>query len=241
MIGRTMQENEKLIDKYVGSKLKQRRKVLGLTQAELSRLLGLSPQQLQRYETGENSISIARAIELSNSLNVKLSYFYDGAPVQELLGKKIVSELFSKELNRPLRLLLVEDSSSDELLFRKAVDKSNVISEIHVISQSENVMDFLLGYHAEFANEPPDIIILDINMPRLSGLALLKKIKEVSKFKTLPVIMLTNSVRSKDMLDSYAAQANGFIQKNPDLLEFYNDIALMLQYWNRLMVLPSYA
>lgn len=236
-----MEEDNKILDKYVGCKIKERRKSLGLTQAELAEILGLSHQQVQRYESGENTISMARAIELARRLNVKLNYFYDGAPLTDKIGKKIENGLYTKESNRAVRLLLVEDSSSDEILFRKAVSKSNVSTDIHVIQNPENVMDFLTKHRTEFDNEKPDIIVLDINMPRLSGIGLLKKIKSNVQLKNLPVIMLTNSVRSKDLLDSYANQANGFIQKNSDLQAFYEEIDLVLQYWSRAVVLPSYA
>ena len=236
-----MEENNKILDKHVGHKIRERRKTLGLTQAELADILGLSHQQVQRYESGENTVAMSRMLEIADSLNVKLDYFYANAPVARSTGHKVATGIITKNIDRPIRLLLVEDTSSDELLFRKAVSKSNIAADIHVIQNPQIVMDYLFNYDSKYGMERPDVVILDINMPRLSGLTLLKKIKGDPQLKTLSVIMLTNSVRSNDMLDAYASHANGFIQKNSDLHEFYEDINLVLQYWSRTVVLPTAA
>ena len=102
-------------------------------------------------------------------------------------------------------------------------------------------MDFLEHHHAKYGQPKPDIILLDINMPRINGLQLLAEIKNHPTYRMTPVIMLTNSVRSKDMLEAYASYANGFIQKNSDLALFYEDISRILHYWSRTVVLPSAA
>lgn len=235
-----MEEHNKILDKYVGHRIRERRKMLGLTQSELAEMLGLSHQQIQRYESGDNTVSMSRALEIARCMNTDLSYFYANAP-QERSALHKQDGVIKKDANRPLRILLVEDVSTDELLFRKAVDLSAVPAELHVIQKSENVLDFLTHHNTKYGVARPDIMVLDINMPRLNGLALLKKIKSDQKFGSMPVIMLTNSVRSKDMLDAYANQASGFIQKKSDLIAFYEDISLLLQYWSRTIVLPSAA
>ncbi|MFZ4761437.1 MAG: response regulator [Alphaproteobacteria bacterium] len=236
-----MEENNKLLDKHVGHKIKERRKILGLTQAELADILGLSHQQIQRYESGENTVSMSRMLEIADGLNIKAGYFYENAPLARPCEQKQANGIITKVMERPLRILLVEDTSSDELLFRKAVSKSNIEADIHVITNPENVMDFLHNHQLKYGAEPPDIAIVDINLPRINGLMLLKKIKSDHQWKSLPVIMLTNSIRSKDMQDAYANHANGFIQKNSDLLGFYEDVSILLQYWSKIVILPSAA
>jgi len=235
------EENNKILDKHIGLKIRERRKALGLTQGDLAQIIGISHQQVQRYESGENPLSMSRVLEISNILNVKPDYFYDKLPVSRNNAPRPQIGIIQKDINRPLRLLLVEDNITDEVLFRKAVAKSTILSELHVIQAPEKVFDFLKESLNENSAERPDIVILDINMPRMNGIELLKKIKSDAKLKILPVIMLTNSIRSKDMLDAYANHAGGFIQKNCELEEFFKDINRILQYWSKTVVLPHSA
>ncbi len=230
-----MEDYNKILAKFVGQKIRERRKALSLTQAELADLLGLSHQQVQRYESGENTISMATVLTLSKALNVKPEYFYENAPGAGEPERR--SGIMVREPNRPIRLLLVEDDYSEELLFRKAAEKSPMPAEIRAIQNPENVMSYLQNDRTEL----PDLIILDINMPHLNGIELLKQIRQDARLKNLPVVMLTNSVRTKDMLESYESFANGFIQKNSDLLRFFEDVDLILRYWSRTVVLPSVA
>ncbi len=236
-----MEENNKTLDKFVGHKIRERRKSIGLTQAELAEILHLSHQQVQRYEAGDNTVSTPRLLEIANVLNVKPSYFFDDAPLGKAAAPKNANGIISRNSERPLHLLLVEDSSSDEILFRKATEKSPVAVEIHTIQNPDQVLDFLQNHHEKYGQPMPDIILLDINMPRTSGLQILAEIKNNKAFQMMPVIMLTNSVRAKDMREAYANHANGFIQKNSDLMEFYEDINRILQYWGRTVVLPNAA
>ena len=231
------EQNNKILDKHIGNKIRERRKALGLTQGDLAQIIGISHQQVQRYESGENPLSMSRVLEIANVLNIKPDYFYENLPVSKNAGQKPQEGIIYKDTTRPLRLLLVEDNMTDEVLFRKAVANSEILAELHVIQTPEKVADYLKND----ANVRPDILILDINMPRMNGIELLKKIKADAKLRVLPVIMLTNSIRSKDMLDAYANHAGGFIQKNCELKEFYEDISRTLQYWQKTMVLPNSA
>lgn len=229
------EEDNKFLDKHIGDKIRQRRKALGLTQGELARIIGISHQQVQRYESGENPLSMSRLLEISNILNVKPDYFYENISTGKDAGQKITTGIIHKDSTRPLQIMLVEDSITDEVLFRKAVAGSAVAAELHVIQTPEKVIEYLKG------GTLPDIVVLDINMPRMNGIELLKEIKKDAKLRMLPVIMLTNSIRSKDMLDAYANNAGGFIQKNCELEEFYQDINRVLQYWSMTIVLPNAA
>lgn len=235
-----MDDDNKKLGKFVGNRIKERRKALGLTQADLARLLDLSHQQVQRYESGENTISVVSILRIAQVLNIKPDYFYQHAPLTQKDEKKDQG-ILSKNLNRPLRVLLIEDTYSDELLFRKAVEQSAIATEVAAIQDARAVMPYLTGADGRDGAEPPDIVLLDINMPHINGLELIKQIRGHEKLRNLPVVMLTNSVRSKDMLEAYASYANGFVQKNSDLFGFFEDVNRILEYWSRTAILPSAA
>lgn len=231
-----MQERDSnnLLDTMVGAKLRERRRALELTQSDLGEILGISHQQVQRYESGENTLSLQRLLEVANALNVKPEYFLDHAAKASPTRDKEVIE----KIQRPLRILLVEDSPADGILLREALKRIDVPTELHNIQHPEKVIPLLQSPDAR-AGFNPDLILLDINMPRMNGLELLKKIKHHDKLKTLPVVMLTNSIRPQDMLTAYRYHANGFVQKSTDIREFYQDIERVVSYWTRTIILPS--
>ena len=240
-VGRDVEEDNKILDRHIGGKIRERRKALRLTQEDLAKLLGLSHQQVQRYESGDNTVSVSRLLEIARGMNVGVDYFYANAPVSGKIGRKQDDPDILKKYSGALKILLVEDAPSDELLFRKAVEKSGIPATITSIQKSEIVTSYLLECRNKQPGSLPHILVIDINMPKLNGLELLKQIKRYPELGSIPALVLTNSVRSKDMLDAYANHASGFIQKNPDLYVFYKDIDVMLQYWTQVMIMPAAA
>lgn len=232
-----MDEDNKILDRFIGQKIKDRRKALDLTQGELAQVLGVSHQQVQRYESGENTITVSRLLEIARCLNVNLDYFYAQVPTRQMDGKMAEQGLIGRGRHRPLRLLLVEDSASDELLFRKGMEKSGVPVDFHAIQKPESVAPYLLEYAK--GRPLPDVIVMDINMPRLNGIDLLRQIKSYPQLSIIPIVMLTNSARSKDLTDAYAEHASGYIQKNSDLIGFFKDIELLLRYWSQVVLVPG--
>lgn len=235
------EQDNKLIDRYVGERMRSRRKASGLTQQELAEAIGISHQQVQRYESGENPLSLTRALEIAALLNVKPDYFYEGAPLGAAPADKSTDGIIRRNQQRPLKLLLVEDKPNDEMLFRKAVEQSSVACQVSAVQVPENVMPLLREQAAIGPTALPDLILLDINMPRINGLMLLQEIKKERGLRHIPIVMLTNSVRSKDLLDAYAMQANGFLQKSSELHMFYEDVSQLLHYWRHTMVLTNAA
>jgi len=229
-----MKDNSKTIDGYIGQKIRDRRTKLHISQAELGEMLGVSAQQVQRYESGENGVALGKLPLLASTLNVKPSYFTDDLPADDVVGNH-VSGVIKRGLHRPLRILLVEDDTNDVLLFQAALSKTAHQATLHHLQKAEQLLDYLGRCNAGNA---PDIILLDINMPRITGIELLQQVK-TSPRKRIPVIMLTNSVRTKDMLVCYEHHASGFIQKSPDLKQFYDDVDRILGYWSGMVVLPS--
>lgn len=235
-----MEHPNQTINRHVGHKIRERRSKLHLSQADLAHILGVSAQQVQRYEAGENAISLERLLQIANVLNVSSNYFLNDLPEDNAIGQEISCHIVARGLRRPLRILLVEDDPNDVILFQQALTHSSLAPHFYHLGKSDKVIDYL-QYHDEKYHQPyPDIIILDINMPRINGIDVLKKIKS-SAHKKLPVIILTNSVRTKDMIACYELQASGFIQKSVDLHQYFGDVARIINYWSEMAILPNAA
>lgn len=233
-----MSDIETSLETYVGARIRDRRRLMKLSQTELAGMLGISYQQLQKYENGSTALTLGRMMQMAQIMNVPPSFFYDGAPASTRPGDAPDSEVIVRTRTQPLQVLLVEDNSGDEILFRNAVEDSNAHVEVYTLSQADKVMDFLQNYESKYARPRPHLIVLDINLPRKDGLSLLEEIKGSEGAADIPVIMLTNSVRTKDMKESYRKNAAGFIQKSLDYQDFCDDVAAAMQYWSRAVVLP---
>lgn len=228
-----MTVSSKMIDSLIGQKIKQRRTQLSLSQADLGKLMGISAQQIQRYESGENTLNINRLIPLANFLNVRPEYFLNEVDISA--GEAPINAPISRGLKRPLRIMLVEDDPNDILLFEKALERMRSRAVCQPAQKPDEVLKTLSALPS---SDLPDIIILDLNMPRIGGIELLRQLKQ-SAFKPIPVVVMTNSVRAQDMLDCYAEQAGGFIQKSTDLYDYYRDIERIIAYWSDINTLPA--
>lgn len=231
-------EHHSSINVYIGQRIRERRKLLHLNQSQLAKLMGLSYQQIQKYESGASHVSIRKLLFFAKILNVPPNYFYEGIDVDEHIGKRIETNIIQKIRTVPLRILLVEDNSADVILFKKSLHSCSELAEVHVIHDPETVMDFLLHHESKFGQKSPDILVIDLSMPKLNGLDLLKTIKKHPKTMELPVIILTNSINIKDMMESYKHGAAGFIQKSVDLNEYMESLDVMVKYWSKIVALP---
>ncbi len=227
------------IEQYVGNKIRERRKLLKLNQTELANLLGISYQQVQKYESGATTLTLGRLMHIAQILNVQPNYFYDGAPTQELAAPAQASDVISRERKRPLQVLLIEDNSSDEILFKNAVEQCGIPADIYSMQQPDRVMDFLQNHDSKYGRPRPDVIVLDLNLPKISGMELLKLIKKNPTLVDIPVVVLTNSIRVQEMQECYRLNGAGFIQKSIDLDEFCEDIATAMKYWAKTVILPA--
>ena len=115
-----------------------------------------------------------------------------------------------------IKMLLAEDDEDDRMFFRQALEISDILSELAEVTDGRQVIDFLLDQQNSFT---PDIIFLDINMPVMDGKSCLREIRQQEKFAGIPVIILSTSVRLKDIEDTYRNGANRYISK----MLFYSD------------------
>lgn len=224
---------------YVGQRIRERRKLLKMSQGQLAEMMGFSYQQMQKYETGASQVSVSKMLQFAKILNVPATYFYEGAKLDDEIGKAIPTDIIQKSRTNPLNVLLVEDSPADVILFRKALSACSEQVDLNVIHDSESVSDFLHNHQTKYGKPMPDLVILDLSMPKITGLQLLKSIKINSETVILPVLILTNSVSKKEMQEAYRLGAAGFIQKSVDMEQFMETIEITMSYWSKAVALPT--
>jgi CheY-like chemotaxis protein len=139
----------------------------------------------------------------------------------------------------PVEILLAEDNPGDVALTRRALRHSKVHNNLHVVQDGEEAMRFLRreGDHSEAPR--PDLVLLDINMPRKTGLEVLEDVKSDQDLRTIPVCMLTTSEDDQDILAAYARHANAFVKKPVDLEQFVEVVRQIEEFWFTIVKLPK--
>lgn len=135
---------------------------------------------------------------------------------------------------RQVEILLVEDNPDDVELTLHALRKENLANNIHVARDGEEALEFLFcnGAHAERAKDrPPKLILLDLKLPKVDGMEVLKRIKDDPQTKTIPVVILTSSKEERDLIQVYGLGANSYIQKPVDFDQFRETVKTLGLYW----------
>lgn len=139
---------------------------------------------------------------------------------------------------RPIEILLVEDSPTDVLMAEEALQHAKVLNNLNVVENGVDAMAFL---HREgvYANaRRPDLILLDLNLPRKDGREVLAEIKADRELKIIPVVVLTTSKAEEDVLKSYGLHANCYITKPVDFSNFAAVVRAIEQFWFTVVTLP---
>jgi CheY-like chemotaxis protein len=140
---------------------------------------------------------------------------------------------------RSIHILLVEDNEGDILLTKEALQEGKVINHISVVRDGEEALDFLNKEGKYTDADFPDLILLDVNLPRKNGHEVLHFVKTSEHIKHIPVIMLTTSSSDKDIKLSYANHANCYITKPVESDSFLNVVAGIESFWINIVKLPS--
>ncbi|MCC5938799.1 MAG: response regulator [Lunatimonas sp.] len=138
-----------------------------------------------------------------------------------------------------IHILLVEDNEGDILLTREALAEGNFDHELSVVKDGKEAMQFLVQEEPFDRTKKPDLVLLDINLPKKSGHEVLSFIKNKEEIKHIPVIMLTTSSSNSDILKAYKNHANCFITKPVDVEDFMETVAMIDKFWFKTAVLPS--
>ncbi len=137
-------------------------------------------------------------------------------------------------LKRDVLILLVEDDPTHRLLVRKSLENNSVKNEIREVEDGQEALDYIYGrdkYSDRAAYPMPDLILLDVKMPRVDGFEVLQTIKNDPKLKHIPVIMLTTSTREEEIARGYEKGANAYVTKPIDFKEFSEKIKNINLFW----------
>lgn len=131
-------------------------------------------------------------------------------------------------------ILLVEDNPDDEALAIRALKRHHIANEIVVAHDGVEALDYLFGtgiYTGRDISIKPTVILLDLKLPRIDGLEVLRRLREDERTKLLPVVVLTTSNEEQDLLNSYSLGCNSYIRKPVDFLQFSDAIRQLGMYW----------
>ena len=136
--------------------------------------------------------------------------------------------------DRQIEILLVEDNKDDVELTLHALRKENLANHIHVARDGEEALEFLFcnGAHADRSfDHPPKLILLDLKLPKVDGMEVLKRLKADPRTQTIPVVILTSSKEERDLVQGYGLGANSYIQKPVDFDQFRDTVKSVGFYW----------
>ena len=134
-------------------------------------------------------------------------------------------------------ILLVEDNEGDILLTREAFEESKIVNNIRAIKDGQDAINYFEAL--DLKEKAPQLVLLDINLPKVSGHQVLAYIKNNERFKTIPVIILTTSSSEKDILNCYQNNANCFITKPIEVEDFIDAILKIEDFWVNIVSLPG--
>ncbi len=132
---------------------------------------------------------------------------------------------------KPRKILLVEDNPSDVGLTQRALTKSRIANEIVVAEDGQEALDYLFGADGQNGNELPALVLLDLKLPRVDGLEVLRQIRAGARTSRLPVIILSTSREERDIARGYDLGVNSYITKPVDFMQFVETIQNLGRYW----------
>jgi chemotaxis family two-component system response regulator Rcp1 len=142
------------------------------------------------------------------------------------------------QLVQPIEILLVEDNPGDVDLTREALEGGKIKNMLHVVNNGEEAMAFL-RHKGKHTHAPrPDLVLLDLNLPRMDGREVLNQMKSDDGLKRIPVVVLTSSKDEEDILKVYNLHANCYITKPIDLLQFLKVVRVIEDFWFTIVKLP---
>ena len=195
-----------------GTAVRSRRKRLGISQEELAGRAGLHRTYVADIERGARNLSLANIEKLAKALETSIPILF---AQDELPGKPDATKL--------REILLVEDNPDDVEMTLRAFRNASVANPVQVVRDGAEALDFLFwtgSYVERKAEPPPHVILLDLNLPKVNGLEVLRRLKADSRTLAIPVVVLTASERDRDIDESRRLGAESYIVKPVDFHRF---------------------
>ena len=139
-----------------------------------------------------------------------------------------------------IRLLMAEDDPEDQMLVRKAFERARLANTLTMVNDGEELLDYLYRRGAHAGAPRPDLVLLDLNMPRVDGREALKVIKNDADLRTLPVIVLTTSSADEDIIRSYNLGVSSYIEKPVTFEKLVEVVTALGRYWFEIVKLPPH-
>ena len=131
-------------------------------------------------------------------------------------------------------ILLVEDNPDDEALTLRALEKNNIMNQVMIVRDGAEALDFLFArgeYEGRDASVMPQVVLLDLKLPKIDGLEVLRRLRADDRTRLLPVVILTSSDEERDIVKGYSLGANSYIRKPVDFSQFIESVRQLGLYW----------
>lgn len=210
----------------IGSAVRTKRADLGMSQKTLAERCDLHPTYISELERGTRNLSVQALSQIAEALDLSFSQL------------AVLAEQGVQAIIEPLVVLLVEDNKSDVRLIQQALQRKTPAPVFKVLSDGASALQYLRKKGEFKREESPDLIILDLNLPKKSGREVLSEIKHDDKLRKIPVVVFSTSHAKDDIQRSYDLNANCFITKPVDADEFFKTVGSVHDYWFKTVKLP---
>lgn len=220
---------------FVGTRIRERRTKMGWSLIYLGEKVGLSHQQLQKYEQGEVHLSAERLFKVGMALEVPCDYFYKGyekllEPDQPPLNE---SDKIISVRSTPLSVLIIESDPLEEVYTREILEECSVPLRIFSLHcNGYKILELLKNKRTTRKFPLPDIILMELDLPELDGVHILRDLKRDPLLKEIPVIILSNNLSRRLMKESYKNHASGYVRKSFDGEIFKEHLHATIKYWS---------
>jgi CheY-like chemotaxis protein len=234
-----MNTHTEQISRYIGKRLREKRHTVELSLIALADQIGILFKHIHNYESGRSKISASQLYQCAQIMDVDIDYFFKGLKTFKKSIASTSDRIIQQDRSCDLNVLLIEDDDACVYLTRKAFEACSRKVTLNVISDYDCVFSFLRTQTSSRPFVRPDIIILDLNLPKMDGISILREIKQDMDLADIPVIILTNNINAKDMIRCYQEHASGYMCKPFDFDVLESNIDILAQYWAQTVVLPN--